>query len=711
MSLRSIGARLIANAARAAGLLLAAGALSIAGLAFIGWPAEQSIPADAINPDSGSAYIARLQPWTNSWLQIDVDSASQPQASRLQLREDGRLLGPAHAEHDQIRRLGGGRYSHWSDPTVVYFAASDGSDPRSNGRRYTVTTVLKAPRLAGWLVVAVLMAVGLTQRRYLAGAAHSTVRVLQRHTWIPWTAWALSVLPPLLLTLHAIGIMPLQWQTVALADFRPHQGFAYIAPLKTANDPPLPFRGGVVYENGKTVAFPNAAGWDVVATQGGGRFHLSDGTIFLSATDNSNPRVNGRSYSLVRPYPTSHRVLQASWALAALGTLAVLMLRWRAVGRFLANPPFLLIALCLLGLLAANRAWLFVDYPLVAIHPDSRSYYSPGRTAQHGELPNFGIRPPVYPLFLWGVFSLVDRALFLAFCQTVLTFVASLLLVYGAYRWKPVLAWPTLIVIALFLFGFTTIEHDTAMLSESVYTSCLMLSFAGLIIGLRDWQWGWLALSSAAMALAILTRPAGMFLIVTYALITAWLLWKRVSWRPLLAFAIPFPLLMVTMSVYNQLHVDVFAPTTWGEANLAVATFLYWETDPGYPPEVNRDIERIRQIIDDRHRETKQDPNLLDRSWDPNQLSPIFVNSFSAPALYIAMNIGGGGYESSGRQWIRRIGFDQYGSIPTGMPSLLRRCFICTSSRRPTMTSGATYRTGPGFSSSHGNTHPRKAMR
>ena len=63
-----------------------------------------------------------------------------------------------------------------------------------------------------------------------------------------------------------------------------------------------------------------------------------------------------------------------------------------------------------------------------------------------------------------------------------------------------------------------------------------MPSFAGLDHRSRDWQWGWLALSSAAMALVILTRPAGMFLIVTYALIAAWLLWQRISWRPLFGF-------------------------------------------------------------------------------------------------------------------------------------------------------------------------------
>jgi len=56
--------------------------------------------------------------------------------SRLVLLEDGRPLGPAHALHDEVRQLGGGRFSHWAGSLL--FSTSDGSDPRRNGRSYTL---------------------------------------------------------------------------------------------------------------------------------------------------------------------------------------------------------------------------------------------------------------------------------------------------------------------------------------------------------------------------------------------------------------------------------------------------------------------------------------------------------------------------------------------------------------------------------------------
>ncbi len=44
-----------------------------------------------------------------------------------------------------MRSLGGGRYSHWG--THLFFTTSDNSDPRSNGRRYTVKEMRRSLRL------------------------------------------------------------------------------------------------------------------------------------------------------------------------------------------------------------------------------------------------------------------------------------------------------------------------------------------------------------------------------------------------------------------------------------------------------------------------------------------------------------------------------------------------------------------------------------
>jgi len=81
--------------------------------------------------DSGHAYSAIIPQFT------DVsDTTDTPQRSRITLCENGRALGPAHSLHDDIRKLGNGRFSHWV--ARVIFSSSDNSDPNTNGREYVV---------------------------------------------------------------------------------------------------------------------------------------------------------------------------------------------------------------------------------------------------------------------------------------------------------------------------------------------------------------------------------------------------------------------------------------------------------------------------------------------------------------------------------------------------------------------------------------------
>jgi hypothetical protein len=84
----------------------------------------------AASPESGHCYTAPLA----AVLLSDRDSASA-----LRLYEDGREIGPGGAAHADIRARGGGRFSHWGEQ--LYFSTSDNSDPRTNGRCYTVREV------------------------------------------------------------------------------------------------------------------------------------------------------------------------------------------------------------------------------------------------------------------------------------------------------------------------------------------------------------------------------------------------------------------------------------------------------------------------------------------------------------------------------------------------------------------------------------------
>ncbi|CAA7619607.1 hypothetical protein MTBSS4_250022 [Magnetospirillum sp. SS-4] len=56
--------------------------------------------------------------------------------SPLRLFEAGREMGTPHALHQDILALGGGRYSHWGQS--LYLSTEDNSNPRHNGRAYSI---------------------------------------------------------------------------------------------------------------------------------------------------------------------------------------------------------------------------------------------------------------------------------------------------------------------------------------------------------------------------------------------------------------------------------------------------------------------------------------------------------------------------------------------------------------------------------------------
>jgi glycosyltransferase involved in cell wall biosynthesis len=79
-----------------------------------------------IKPEQGYCYTAKIP----GWIVSDVNGSSS-----LRLFENGQPLTMPHSVHSDIRKLGKGRFSHWS--YYVYFSTSDNSDPRTNGRTYS----------------------------------------------------------------------------------------------------------------------------------------------------------------------------------------------------------------------------------------------------------------------------------------------------------------------------------------------------------------------------------------------------------------------------------------------------------------------------------------------------------------------------------------------------------------------------------------------
>lgn len=167
-------------------------------------------------PSGAHGWIADLPPG----LDAATDGNEEPYRCRLKLYEDGLLLGPAHAVHQEIQKSGDGAYSFWGD--FLYFSTSDGSDPNQNGRTYTagvLATRGRAAGISGWLPPSRLL------RCAVVGLGNRGTALAQLAQGLPGVeiAWVVDELPERLEEVPALfgrGAKPAARLSEALADPR-----------------------------------------------------------------------------------------------------------------------------------------------------------------------------------------------------------------------------------------------------------------------------------------------------------------------------------------------------------------------------------------------------------------------------------------------------------------------------------------------------------
>ena len=92
----------------------------------------------AIELDKKSFQPVSGHSWRTSVFELGLigESTQSSQLSTVILLEDGVPLGPGSSSHEEISKLGHGRYSHWE--TDLIFSSRDNSNPISNEKQYTL---------------------------------------------------------------------------------------------------------------------------------------------------------------------------------------------------------------------------------------------------------------------------------------------------------------------------------------------------------------------------------------------------------------------------------------------------------------------------------------------------------------------------------------------------------------------------------------------
>jgi pectate lyase len=184
--------------------------------------------------DGGYAY------YIGQDLKTPGDNNNNLTVSTIRVFEDGKEIGPAHSVHKDIRQSGSGRFSHWN--TGIYISASDNSNPKTNGRKYTYT--------------------------------NST-------TTTPTETTAVS-------------------GTLDVSKVTSDGGFAYLIAIDPSltgdSNEQLTVSKVKIFENGVEIGPAHAVHADI-RNYGKGRFSHWGSTLRFSASDNTNPSSNGRVYT------------------------------------------------------------------------------------------------------------------------------------------------------------------------------------------------------------------------------------------------------------------------------------------------------------------------------------------------------------------------------------------------------------------------------
>src|ERR1044072_9455116 len=280
---------------------------------------EVAIDPSRVNAESGQAYTVGLGsapfPFT-----LNGDSNAEAR-STARLFENGRSLGPAHTSHQAIREGGKGAFSHWGND--LWFSSGDGTDPRTNGYRYSLVAERELRPGVIWSAVVVTI-VGIFFSRRFRRLACRLARGIMVLIHRPHDALALSICT-LRISVARPGWSSAAWLAVAamwlllatgwllfptsrieLSPSLVHSdlGYAYRAHINAPFPYVLPGDDLVagnrstlrLFENEKPLGPPHTF-HVVIRNQGKGAFSHFGDTLVFSSSNGTDPRTNGYRYA------------------------------------------------------------------------------------------------------------------------------------------------------------------------------------------------------------------------------------------------------------------------------------------------------------------------------------------------------------------------------------------------------------------------------
>jgi len=269
-----------------------------------------------------------------------------------------------------------------------------------------------------------------------------------------------------------------------------------------------------------------------------------------------------------------------------------------------------------------TRLPFYIYYPIYSLSSDSASYCAVALKILNGHAPLFDMRTPAYPLFLSFIWIFNKSFLSVTVIQSLLTLISSLFFLWSLSQSYKSLTLYFAIAISIFMSSAACLVFDLAILTESLFVNILMINSSLLVLSLKRNKTRLWVLYSTSIALLILLRPVGMFLIPIIFIIFIFFLFNKYKLKNYISIIIPILIILLILCTYNYNTLKEFTITPQGELNFAGLTMLYIETSPEYPENVNRAIKNTIDAI------PRKDKSYVRDSYGLAKIFNILENNF-----------------------------------------------------------------------------------
>lgn len=602
----------------------------LGGTFIVAWQAKEKpdvVVREAVSPEAMTPRGSTPQVFEFKLDKFWEDSKRR-EIESLRLFEESATLRLA-AESGAVQASEWGVYAQ--NGHVVAFTTSDGSDPRTNARSYSVSYLARAshPYLLSAAIVflsaSVLLAFG-----GVVAAIRGRRRRVDRPEF-PKTAAVLLLTPLFLPSLFIVnqiyhiypdavvrGLDVVEPGAVQF-DHPAINRFGYLYPFTKAPE----YSDVRIFEGGSRLGPSTGTLYRNLLERGQGRYRLYKGRLYFSSSDGTDPRENGRIYTLSYPAFVSNPWVNVAGTTLFLASVVLLgAIGWQRMHRVEAPGPtralaayaFLAVTLCALHLFlidenAATRLGpnlllatllplpglrlgstvgrtlsvlvVFTAYfgilmakwqqgtsdglMLGGLFPwsDGNGYLQGAFQALNGEtIDPLSSRRPIHPLALGLLLAVTGSDIQLAIVlQTLFVAVGVVFLGWILVRRSTILvAFFTLLAILLFYPRFV---GTTWTENSGILWGCLATGF--LIESAYDRRWLLGVVSIVLLSWALNARAGAMFVL---PLACVWLAWEHgVAWRTrahrlavyIVAAAVPFVVTSVIVAEFGTKSAALFA--------------------------------------------------------------------------------------------------------------------------------------------------------